>query len=139
MTDTAEKDSVLEEKSLALRPRTQAALFAAWLVPGSGHLLLGKRARAAVFFVIVLTAVTVGVLLEGNLHRILPNQPLTILATLGSMGSGLPYLGLRFILGYQGNVVAPGYEYGSAFILTAGLMNLLLVLDVFDIARGRKD
>ncbi|MEJ2086696.1 MAG: hypothetical protein P8Y44_13665, partial [Acidobacteriota bacterium] len=76
--------------------------------------------------------------LEGNLHRILPNQPLTILGTLGSMGSGIPYFGLRYLAGYQGNVVAPGYEYGSAFMLTAGLMNLLLVLDVFDIARGRK-
>ena len=54
------------------------------------------------------------------------------------MGMGLPYFGLRFIFGYQGSVVAAGYEYGSAFLLTAGLMNLLLVLDTWDILRGRK-
>ena len=133
-----EADTAQEEGVSTLNGRTQAAMFAAWLVPGGGHLMLGKRVRAVVFFIVIMTAVTVGCLLQGNLYRILPNQPLTILATLGSMGSGTPYFALRFLLGYQGNVVAPGYEYGSAFMLTAGLMNLLLVLDVFDIARGRK-
>jgi hypothetical protein len=133
-----EADTAQEERVSALNGRSQAAIIAAWLIPGSGHLMLGKRVRALVFFLVIMTAITVGCLLEGNLHRILPNQPLTILATLGSMGSGAPYLALRFLLGYQGNVVAPGYEYGSAFMLTAGLMNLLLVLDVFDIGRGRK-
>ncbi len=133
-----EADSAPEESVGTVSGRTHAAMIAAWLIPGGGHLLLGKRVRALVFFLVIMTAVTVGVVLEGNLHRILPNQPLTILATLGSMGSGAPYFALRFLLGYQGNVVAPGYEYGSAFMLTAGLMNLLLVLDVFDIGRGRK-
>jgi hypothetical protein len=85
-----------------------------------------------------MSCLLVGVSLDGNLHRILPGQPLTVLATLGSMGLGLPYFALRFGLGYQGDVVGAGYEYGSAFILTAGLMNILLALDVWDIARGRK-
>jgi len=115
-----------------------ATLLAAWLVPGSGHLMLGKRRRAVIFFLIIMSGVVIGGLLEGNLYRVLPNQPLTILATLGSMGMGTPYFILRFIFGYHGSVVAAGYEYGSAFILTAGLMNLLLILDVWDIVRGRK-
>jgi hypothetical protein len=121
-----------------LNTRILITLVAAWLVPGCGHLMLGRRRRAVVFVLIVVSAVAIGCLLEGNLYRILPNQPLTILATLGSMGMGLPYFILRFIFGYQGNVIAAGYEYGSAFILTAGLMNLLVILDAWDIARGRK-
>ena len=48
------------------------------------------------------------------------------------------YFVLRYLLGYHGDLVSPGFEYGSAFILTAGLMNLLLVLDAWDHARGRK-
>lgn len=135
----SEAEVTPESSESPLTGRSHAALVAAWLIPGCGHLMLGKKVRAGVFFVIVMTAIATGCLLEGNLHRILPNQPLTILATLGSMGSGIPYFALRFLAGYQGNVVAPGYEYGSAFMLTAGLMNLLLVLDVFDIARGRKN
>lgn len=125
-------------EAVQLSPRLLGTLLAAWLVPGCGHWVLGKRRRAIAFFAIIGIAVITGCLLEGNLYRILPNQPLTILATLGSMGMGAPYFVLRLVLGYQGNVVAPGFEYGSAFILTAGLMNLLLVLDTWDIARGRK-
>ena len=84
-------------------------------------------------------SLALGVALHGNLYRPLPGQPLTYLATLGSMGMGLPYFLLRYLAGYTGEVIAPGYEYGTAFILTAGLMNLLLVLDAWDIALGKKD
>lgn len=136
----AEADSRARPRSdeTQLNTRILITLVAAWLVPGCGHLMLSRRRRALVFFLIVVSAVAIGCLLAGNLYRILPNQPLTILATLGSMGVGSPYFILRFIFGYQGNVIAPGYEYGSAFILTAGLMNLLVILDAWDIARGRK-
>ena len=54
------------------------------------------------------------------------------------MGMGLPYFVLRYLLGYSGNVIGSGFEYGSAFVLTAGLMNLLLTLDTWDIAVGHK-
>ena len=46
---------------------------------------------------------------------------------------------LRFGFGYEGTLEAAGFEYGGAFILTAGLMNLLLTLDAWDVARGRKE
>jgi len=127
-----------EEASQQFSARIAATLVAAWLVPGSGHLMLGKMRRAVIFFAIVMAAIAIGGLLEGNLYRVLANQPLTVLATLGSMGMGSPYFILRYFFGYQGNVVAAGYEYGTAFLLTAGLMNLLLILDAWDIVRGRK-
>jgi hypothetical protein len=121
-----------------LNARMVSTLLAAWIVPGAGHFMLGKRQRAVIFFAIIIIAITVGCLLDGNLYRIVQNQPLTVLATLGSMGMGAPYFILRFIFGYQGDVIAAGYEYGSAFLLTAGLMNLLLILDTWDLLRGRK-
>lgn len=91
------------------------------------------------FAVLVLAALWIGWSLHGNLYTIEANRPLSVLATLASMGVGLPYFGLRYLLGYAGEISAPGFEYGSAFILTAGLMNLLLVLDCFDLASGQKD
>lgn len=114
-------------------------LAGSWAVPGSGHLLLGRRRRAAAFLLIVLAAIWIGVDLEGNLYRVQADRPLTVLATFAAMGMGLPYFLLRFVVGYSGQVVSPGYEYGTAFLLTAGLMNLLLVLDVWDILRQRKE
>ena len=119
----------------------RAALASAlgWLVPGLGHLLLGRRVRAVCFFAIVLTCFLVGYTLEGNLFVPVGGQPLTFLATLGAMGVGAPYFVARWLLAYAGSPEAAGYEYGTAFLLTAGLMNLLLVLDAWDIAVGKKD
>ncbi len=117
----------------------QLAAILALLVPGLGHFYLGRRARGAAFLVLVAAALAVGVFLQGNLFRPEAGQPLTYLATLGSMGMGLPYFALRFLGGYSGSPTAPGFEYGTAFLLTAGLMNLLLMLDAWDIATGKKD
>lgn len=111
----------------------------AWLVPGAGHYYLGRRGRALAFFFIVLVGAFVGAQLEGNLYRMQQGHPLTILGTFAATGMGLPYLVLRFVVGYTGDIVALGYEYGTAFLLTAGLMNWLLVLDSWDIALGRKE
>ena len=115
------------------------AVVLAWLIPGLGHVYLKRWVRGLLFLLLVLVSLAAGCMLQGNLYRVLPNQPLTILATLGSMGMGLPYFFLRYFLHYEGDVVGAGYEYGTAFLLTAGLMNLLLVMDAWDIARGRKE
>jgi hypothetical protein len=114
-------------------------LVLAWLVPGAGHFALGRRARAVGFAAIVATAFVTGWLLDGNLYRPVEGQPLTRLATIGAMGVGFPYFALRYGAGYEGDPVAAGYEYGTVFLLSAGLMNLLLVLDTWDIANGRKE
>ena len=112
-------------------------LVLAWLVPGAGHVFLGRRARGLAFFAIVLATVALGCTLQGELYRGI-GQPLTTLATMACAGMGLPYFVL-YGTGYTGNIDAAGYEYGKAFLLTAGLMNILLILDAWDIARGEKE
>ena len=136
----AETDSTSPPPAAA-RPQGNpaVAVLSAWLIPGMGHIYLKRRLRGLAFFVLVITSLLIGCRLEGNLYQVVPGQPLTILATLGSMGMGFPYFLLRYGLHYQGNVRGAGYEYGTAFLLTAGLMNLLLVLDAWDISRGRKE
>jgi hypothetical protein len=115
------------------------ALLSAWLVPGLGHVFLKRPLRGIAFFLLVVAAVVIGSNLEGNLYQAVSGQPLTILATAASMGIGFLYFLLRYALHYQGNILGAGYEYGTAFLLTGGLMNLLLVLDVWDIVRGKKE
>jgi hypothetical protein len=115
------------------------AAVAAWLVPGLGHIYLKRVSRGLIFLLLVLVSIWAGCYLAGNLYRPMPNQPLSVLGTLGAMGMGIPYFVLRFGTGYAGDIVAPGFEYGTAFLLTAGLMNWLLVLDVWDISRGKKE
>jgi hypothetical protein len=114
------------------------AAVLAWLVPGLGHIYLRRTARGLLFLGLIALSLFVGYHLHGNLYRVLPRQPLSILATAGAVGMGSPYLVLRYGLAYEGQVMDAGYEYGTAFLLTAGLMNWLLVLDAWDISRGRK-
>ena len=115
------------------------AMILAWLVPGLGHIYVRRTARGLVFLLLILVCLWVGCELQGNLYRPLPGQPLTVLATGGAMGMGLPYFVLRYGADYSGDIVGAGYEYGTAFLLTAGLMNWLLVLDAWDISRGKKE
>ena len=117
----------------------QLAPTAAWFFPGLGHWLLGRRSRGMGFLILVLATLSIGVVLDGNLPWQWSGSPLRTLATLGAMGCGLPYFLLRFGMGFEGEVTAPGYEVGSAFIVTAGLMNMLLILDVWDLSRGLED
>ena len=129
----------MAESSPGPQHRPALLAFVAWLVPAAGHLLLGRSRRAAVFAGVIACALVVGVRLDGNLYRPVGGQPMSYLATAGAMGAGAPYLFLRYGLRYGGDSTAAGFEYGTAFLLSAGLMNLLLVLDTWDIANGRKE
>ena len=126
---------------VALRPAGNpvVAAVAAWLIPGLGHLYLRRWLRGAAFFVLVIASLWIGCELQGKLFRPVPNEPLSKLGTLGALGTGVPYFYLRYGQHYEGDVVGAGFEYGTAFLITAGLMNWLLVLDVWDISRGKKE
>ena len=133
----------------------------AWLLPGLGHLYLGKKVRAFVFFGVVLASFSLGLASEGSSSIIDPRQPLSYLATFDNLALGpLDLVGRRLTFGeiafrlpedeshprrveltdrVRVRVRSATYEYGNTFLLTAGLMNILLILDAFDIATGRKD
>jgi hypothetical protein len=111
----------------------------AWVFPGLGHLYLGRRGRALAYAAIVVTMFLLGMSFEGRLYSVEQGQPLTILATFAVHGAGLLPIGARALSGNPGgSILSVTFEYGCAFLLTAGLMNLLLLLDAWDIAVGRK-
>lgn len=114
-------------------------LALAWLVPGLGHLLLGRRLRAAVFFVVIAIAFVVGLLLQGELILPTAGDPLSYLAAIASIGNGTLFFIAKYLGLGQGVVTSASYEYGNTFLLTAGMMNLLLLLDIHDIVQGRKE
>lgn len=123
-----------------MTPRAILSMVLALAVPGLGHLYLGRRGRAAGYFVIIAFLFSVGILIDGGVYNVAAagGAALRLLASYASMGAGLLYVaGLK--LGSPANLVSATYEYGRTFTLTAGLMNLLLVLDCWDIAMGRKD
>ena len=119
-------------------------VLAAWLIPGSGHFLLGCRNRGLIVFTTVLIAFLVGVLMRGPFFN--PSGNGDLLSRLiqyggfiGDLASGLPYI-LASFLGY-GPPDQPTHsvDYGSKFLVSAGLMNVLAMVDAWEIARGEKD
>jgi len=111
---------------------------AAWAIPGAGHLWLGRRQKGLVFLAAITVMFSIGLGIEGRIFPFEFSQPLVALAAFADLGVGLPYFVAK-MLGYgSGRVVAITYEYGNAFIIVAGLLNMLVVLDAYDVAEGRK-
>lgn len=109
-----------------------------WLVPGGGHLWLGRRQKGVAFLVALPAMFAIGLALDGRLFPFEISEPLVALAAIADVGSGLPYLVARLFGAGAGLAVAVTYEYGNAFLITAGLLNALVIIDAHDIAVGRK-
>jgi len=124
----------------APKDTTAAALVCAlaWAVPGAGHLWLGRAQKGAAFLIALPLMYATGLWLDGQIFPFDFAQPLVALAALADVGIGAPYLVARALGVGEGRVVAVTYEYGNAFLVVAGLLNTLVVLDAYDIALGRK-
>jgi hypothetical protein len=114
-----------------------AAVVVAWLVPGAAHLLLGQARKALVFFVVLLAMFGIGLGFGGRLFPFQLSDPLVFLAAAAEWALGLPRVVAAFLDAGQGNVVSSTYEYGNTFLIAAGLLNTLIVLDARDLALGR--
>lgn len=133
------KPTTLDRPRAASEPGAIALLcVAAWAVPGAAHLWLGRRQKAAVFFVALTAMFVTGLLLQGRLFPFEMAEPLVALAAFADAGMGLPWMIARLAGAGGGVVTAPSYEYGNCFLIVAGLLNLLVVLDAYDVAVGRK-
>ncbi len=110
----------------------------AWAVPGAGHLWLGRLPKGAIFLAVLPFMFGVGLWLEGRVFPFDLEQPFVTLAAAADLGIGVPYFLARALGLGDGRVVAITYEYGNTFLIVAGLLNMLVVIDAFDIAVGRK-
>ena len=112
--------------------------LAAWAVPGAGHLWQGRRAKGLVFLIALPLMFWIGVSIQGRLFPFDLSELLVGLMAMAEVAIGIPYL-VAASLGYGvGDVRAATYEYGNAFLVTVGLLNLLVIADAYDIALGRK-
>jgi hypothetical protein len=113
-------------------------LALAWLVPGAGHQWLGRRQKGLVFLVVLPLMFGLGLWLKGRLFPFEPTEPLVALAALADVAVGLPNIVARLLGAGAGDVTAITWEYGNTFTIVAGLLNLLVMLDAYDVAEGRK-
>jgi hypothetical protein len=112
--------------------------LASWAVPGAGHLWLGRRNKGLIFLIALPLMFSIGLGLHGRLFPFDPSDLLVSAEALADVGIGLTYF-VAHALGYgAGDVRAVTYEYGNAFLVVAGLLNVLVVIDTYDVAMGRK-
>lgn len=120
--------------------------IAGWLVPGLGHLLQGKWVRGLILGAAVWTCFLVGLWMGGHLFALGNEQGssalLQIPPMIANLGAGLLYIFCWFVgIGFSDDAIHAAratFEYGNTFLLIAGLLNYLAMLDAFDIAAGRK-
>jgi TM2 domain-containing membrane protein YozV len=119
------------------------AVALGWLVPGGGHFLLKRTGRGVLLLVSVTSMFLCGLMMRGTMFTPQSGDLLTTLINtggfLGDVASGILYL-LSVWLGYsQPDMAGHVHDYGTKFLVTAGLLNVLAMVDAFEIASRRKD
>jgi hypothetical protein len=113
------------------------AAMAALLLPGLGHFVAGERRRGAGFFCVVVLAFATGIGLGGSLPWLRADQPLALIGTATTASNGLLFVGALALKLGSGDPGSTTFEFGNGYLLTAGTMNLLLVVDLLSrAARG---
>lgn len=125
-----------------MQPWMKYALLG-WLLPGGGHMLLGRTWRGIFLLVSILAMYLFGLMMRGTVFTPKSGDLMTTLVNTGgflcNLLAGLPYV-FALAFGYEGSDV-PGlvFDYGTVFLASAGLLNVLAMVDAFEIATGRKD
>ena len=126
------------ESSLGREFRSWAIAIAGWLVPGLGHALQRMWGRALVIFSTVGILVYVGASMRGNVFSSEGGDAFDRLGYLADMGTGCFYFFARAIERTGADVSHSQGDYGTRFLATAGVLNILAALHAYEAARGRK-
>jgi hypothetical protein len=119
------------------------AVLVAWLIPGGGHFMLKRPGRGGLIAASVTAMFLLGLMMRGMLFERQTGDLLTTViyygGFIGDLMSGLLYF-VTIWLGYaQPDVAGHVHDYGTKFLVAAGLLNVLAMVDVFEIAAGKKD
>jgi len=112
-------------------------LIAGWLVPGAGHFLLRKWGRGALLSVSILAMFTLGIAMQGKLYAN-AHDVLDLLGLVGDLGNGLLYVVSRALSLGADQVQVTTADYGTRFIVVAGLLNVISAVDAHNLRTGRK-
>ena len=112
-------------------------LIAGWLVPGAGHFLQGKWVRGTLLAVSIIFMFVLGLAMQGKLYTSVQDI-LDMLGVAGDLGSGLLYLVSR-VAGWGAQPIQTTVaDYGTKFIVVAGLLNIIAAVDAHNLRTGRK-
>jgi hypothetical protein len=123
-------------------PQTQgfvySALLLGWLIPGAGHLLTRHWVRALLIFAAITLMFFLGIAMQAKVYTPGTGEPLDLLGFIADIGAGALYFIARvFSLG-QSTVQLVTADYGTKFVVVAGLLNFIAAVDAHNLRIGRK-
>jgi len=113
-------------------------LLAGWLVPGAGHFLIGKWKRGALLSASIVGMFGLGLAMQGHIYTG-AHDILDILGLVGDLGNGLLFLACRALDLGADQVQMTTADYGTRFIVVAGLLNVIAAVDAHNLRTGRKN
>lgn len=130
-------DAILAEQE----PSALAVIapIAGWLVPGAGHFIQRRWIRGLLLMLSVFAMFVLGVLMEGKVYGLNGGDLLDMLGFVGDLGAGALYFVTRAMDWGHGAIQLASADYGTKFIIVAGLLNVISAVDAYDIAIGKKE
>jgi len=109
-----------------------------WLIPGAGHMMQKRWIRGVLLFVSIVSLFLLGLAMQGRIYKANGGDILDILGFVGDVGAGALYI-LSLALDWgQGAIAFATADYGTKFIIVAGLLNFIAMADAYHIAIGKK-
>jgi len=109
-----------------------------WLVPGAGHMIQKRWIRGVLLFVSIVTLFLIGLAMQGRIYKANGGDILDMLGFVGDVGAGALYLLTLAMDWGQGAIAFATADYGTKFLIVAGLLNFIAVADAYHIAIGKK-
>ncbi|HKH99097.1 MAG TPA: DUF6677 family protein [Candidatus Sulfotelmatobacter sp.] len=133
---TTEKTKVAEAEPLSLMAVLAPAL--GWLIPGAGHMIQKRWIRGGLLFVSIVTLFLLGLAMQGRIYKANGGDILDILGFIGNVGAGGLYIVTLAMDWGQGAIAFATADYGTKFMIVAGLLNFISIADAYHIAIGKK-
>ncbi len=118
---------------------TMIAPLAGWLVPGLGHMIQRRYIRGLLLMAAIFTMFFAGLGMQGKIYAFNTGDLLDILGFVGDIGAGALYFVARIMDWGVGNIHRAVADYGTKYIVVAGLLNVIAIVDAYHIAIGKKE
>ncbi|HKT87136.1 MAG TPA: DUF6677 family protein [Candidatus Sulfotelmatobacter sp.] len=109
-----------------------------WLIPGAGHMIQKRWIRGLLLFVSIVTMFLLGLAMQGHIYKANSGDILDMLGFVGDVGSGALYVLTLANDWGQGAIALATADYGTKFMIVAGLLNFIAIADAYHIAIGKK-
>jgi hypothetical protein len=130
-----------KSKAADATPVTMMSVLApavGWLIPGAGHMIQKRWIRGALLFISIVTLFLLGLGMQGRIYKANGGDILDILGFIGDVGAGGLYVISLAMDWGQGAIAFATADYGTKFMIVAGLLNFIAIADAYHIAIGKK-